>query len=278
MSEAATLVQLAEAPVLKFVSMASFAMPRWIVPSGWLEHGPFAFWLIEQLRPRLTVELGTQRGYSFACFCQAIKSMDIAGRVIAVDTWKGDEHAGHVAKIGDAMHDDLQAHIDEHYRGIGELKRMYFSEALEHVDDGTVELLHVDGRHFYEDAKEDHTSWIRKLAPSAVVLFHDTQVRTHGFGVYRYWPEVSEGRPSFEFEHGNGLGVLQHGTLEPGPLAELLSPSLGQEVRSDIRQIYARLGGGINDHYEFQRYKRRFEDRKNPLRKIANEIARPFKK
>lgn len=278
MPKGTAVIQIVGAPLQKFISMASFVMPQWIVPSGWLEHGPFAFWLIEQLRPRLTVELGTQRGYSFACFCQALKTMSIPGRVIAVDTWRGDEHAGHVDKIGDAMHRDLLAHVDLHYRGIGELKRMYFSEALHHVEDGSVELLHVDGRHFYDDAKEDHTTWIRKLAPSAVVLFHDTQVRTHGFGVYRYWPEVSQGRPSFEFKHGNGLGVLQHGDLPPGPLMDLLSPSLDERTRDEARQIYARLGGGINDHYEFQHYKQRYEDRKNPLKKIAKEIARPFKK
>ena len=225
----------------KFVSMASFMMPQRIEPSGWLEHGPFAFWLIEQLRPRLTVELGTQRGYSLACFCQALKALGIPGRAIGVDTWKGDEHAGIVDKLGDEMHRDLQAHIDEHYRGIAELKRMYFSEALEHVEDGTVDLLHVDGRHFYEDAKEDHTTWIRKLSPSAVVLFHDTQVRTHGFGVYRYWPEVSAGKPSFEFEHGNGLGVLQHGKLPDGELAEMLSINTSASIRNDIRTIHSRL-------------------------------------
>lgn len=262
----------------RFISMASFDMPHWIVPSGWLEHGPFAFWLIEQLRPRLTVELGTHRGYSLACFCQALKSSGLAGRVVGVDTWRGDVHAGHVDKEGDRMLRDLQAHIDENYRGMAELKRMYFSEALEHVEDGTVELLHVDGRHFYEDAKEDHTTWIRKLAPSAVVLFHDTQVRTHGFGVYKYWAEISAGQPSFEFVHGNGLGILQVGKLPDGPLAEMLSPTLSEQTREDVRKCYARLGGGVTDRYEYHHYKRRYLDRKNPIMKIAKELARPFNK
>lgn len=262
----------------KFISMASFEMPDWIVSSGWLEHGPFAFWLVEQLRPRLTVELGTQRGYSLSCFCQALKALEVPGKVIGVDTWRGDEHAGRVDKEGNRMLAALEAHVDKNYRGIAELKRMYFSEALEHVEDGSVDLLHVDGRHFYDDAKEDHTTWIRKLAPSAIVLFHDTQVRTHGFGVYKYWAEVSARQPSFEFEHGNGLGVLQHGKLVDGPLAEMLSPSLPGQARADIRKIYARLGGGINDHYEYGHYKQRYLDRKNPLKKIAKEIARPFYK
>jgi Methyltransferase domain len=258
--------------------MASFTQPERIVNSGWLEHGPFAFWLMEQLKPKLTVELGTERGFSFGCFCQANKEMGIGGRVIAVDTWKGDEHAGFVDKLGDKIYQELQQHVAENYAGIGELKRMYFSDALKDVADGSVNLLHVDGRHFYDDAKEDHTTWIPKLAPGAVVLFHDTQVKTHGFGVYRYWDELSRKYPSFEFEHGHGLGILQNDTLPPGPLADLLSPSLDARTRQDVKTMYARLGSGISETYEHRRFERRFNDRKHPFKKAAKELMRPFQR
>ncbi len=33
--------------------------------SAWLEHSPFAFWLIDVLRPNKLVELGTHNGFSF---------------------------------------------------------------------------------------------------------------------------------------------------------------------------------------------------------------------
>ena len=39
----------------------------------WLEHIPFAFFLVDCLRPRLLVELGVQTGNSFNAFCQAVK-------------------------------------------------------------------------------------------------------------------------------------------------------------------------------------------------------------
>jgi hypothetical protein len=259
-----------------FVSMASFTLPKRITASGWLEHGPFAFWLVEQLRPKLTVELGTWNGYSFACFCQANKELGLGGRVIGIDSWRGDEHVGKMRKAGDAMYEDVLAYTTNNYAGIGELKRMFFSEALAHVEDGTVELLHVDGRHYYEDAKEDHTTWIRKLAPAAVVLFHDTQVRHENFGVYRYWPEVSAGQPALEFEHGHGLGVLQHGKLAAGPLADLLALPADSPKRADVKSIYARLGWGINERWEHERFERRFNERKHPIKKLTKELMKPL--
>ena len=48
--------------------------------------------------------------------------------------------------------------------------RCTFAEALQHFPDGSVDLLHIDGRHFYEDVKEDYESWLPKLSDRAVVL------------------------------------------------------------------------------------------------------------
>ena len=47
------------------------APPPVITPSGWIEHGPFAAWLVEATSPDLLVELGTHWGYSFFAFCEA---------------------------------------------------------------------------------------------------------------------------------------------------------------------------------------------------------------
>lgn len=229
--------------VTDFLSTQSFRIPEWRPTSAWIEHGPFAFWLIEQLRPRLVVELGTHFGYSFAAFCEAMHSLDIDGRVVAVDTWAGDEHAGY---YGEAVFNRLRDHIESRYSALAEMKKMLFSQALLEVEDGSVELLHVDGRHYYEDVVEDYTSWLPKLADGAVVLFHDTQVRDRGFGVYRYWSELAAAHPNFEFHHGHGLGIMSCGSTKSNKLDMLLASDLPPEVRADVRFVYARLGGGIS--------------------------------
>ena len=45
-----------------WLSAASYWLPEHIVTSAWLTHAPFAFWLVDVLRPRSIVELGTHHG------------------------------------------------------------------------------------------------------------------------------------------------------------------------------------------------------------------------
>ena len=86
---------------------ASLSMvPEDLLPSAWTGHVPFAFWLVEALRPAILVELGTHNGTSFLAFCQAIKAQGVPGKAFAVDTWQGDEQAGH---YGDEVHDRLES-------------------------------------------------------------------------------------------------------------------------------------------------------------------------
>src|ERR1700760_1482815 len=42
--------------------------------AGWREHIPFAFLLIDLLRPATLVELGTYYGDSYCAFCQAVST------------------------------------------------------------------------------------------------------------------------------------------------------------------------------------------------------------
>ncbi|MBR7538681.1 hypothetical protein KC221_21010, partial [Mycobacterium tuberculosis] len=65
----------------KALSRASFwPVNNIVAESAWLEHGPFAFWLIDALRPRTFVELGTHGGFSYFAFCQAVQRLEINTR------------------------------------------------------------------------------------------------------------------------------------------------------------------------------------------------------
>src|SRR5216684_4389292 len=177
------------AAVLKAcLSPACFWAPEQLGPQpSWLEHAPFAFWLMEAMRPRTLVELGTQGGYSYFVFCQAVQRLGLETRCYAVDTWKGDEHAEY---YGEEVYEQVRVHHDRQYSAFSTLIRSTFDQALEHFSDGTVDLLHIDGRHYYEDVKHDFEMWRPKLSDRAVVLFHDTNVRERNFGVFKLWEEL----------------------------------------------------------------------------------------
>jgi hypothetical protein len=223
----------------QFVSPSSFEKPRFIPPTGWLGHAPFAFWLIENLRPKSLVELGTHHGYSYFCFCQQIVLQKIPCRCVAIDHWKGDEHAGF---YGESVFATVQK-ANGQYAGFSRLVRASFADAVVEFADRSIDLLHIDGRHRYEDVKQDFEIWRPKLSDNSVVLFHDTQVRRDDFGVYRYWPEIASQFPSFEFVHQHGLGVLGTGRNLPAPVEGLLC--LPSEQIANVRASYERLGSAL---------------------------------
>lgn len=214
---------------------AFFSPDRLSGPSAWLGHLPFASWVVRQVQPRVFVELGTQFGHSYFAFCKAVAEAGLPTRCHAVDTWQGDDHAG---RYGEAVHAVVQAHNAQRYDSFSTLLRMTFDEALAHFPDATVGLLHIDGLHSYEAVRHDFETWLPKLAPGAVVLFHDTSVRKPGFGVWQYWQELQKAYPHhLEFSHAYGLGVLQL-TGQPGvaPLPWLCAGSADRQLVLDYFQ------------------------------------------
>ena len=195
--------------------------------------------LIEALRPNLIVELGTHGGFSYFSLCQAVRFLNLQCRCYAVDTWKGDDQAGY---YGEEVLQNVENHNREHYSAFSTLIRSTFDEALSHFEEKSIDLVHIDGRHGYDDVKHDFLNWRPKLSERAVVLFHDTNVREPDFGVYRFWSEISSTFPHFEFLHGNGLGVLGVGKRAGEHLGTLFSASSNAEITTQIRSAYARLG------------------------------------
>lgn len=211
--------------------------------SAWTEHVPFAFWLVDVLRPRMIVELGTHNGVSYSAMCQAVKSLGLAASCFAVDTWKGDAHAGFYPED---VYRDFAAFHDRRYRAFSQLVRSRFDDALPHFEDGSIDLLHIDGMHTYEAVRHDYQCWLPKLSANAVVLFHDTAVREREFGVHRLWSEIAAEKLHFSFLHGHGLGVLGHGRDYPNALRILFDASEDSCLAGSIREIFGALGRSVH--------------------------------
>lgn len=211
--------------------------------SAWIQHIPFAFLVIEALRPDTFVELGSHFGDSYCAFCQAAKTLELPMRAFAIDTWEGDQHAGF---YGQEVYDQLKLVHDEPYGHFSEMKRMKFDDACSDFADGSIDLLHIDGLHTYEAVKHDFETWLPKMSERGVILFHDTVVRDRNFGVWKLWGDISRQYNSFEFHHGHGLGVLCVGRAVPQPFLDFLAQQQAQP--DNARKFFHAQGYQLSLH------------------------------
>jgi uncharacterized coiled-coil protein SlyX len=252
------------------LSQASFGVPPVFVPSAWNEHTPFALWLINALRPGVFVELGTHYGQSYFTFCQAVEAAGGRTLCYAVDTWRGDEHAGH---YGEEVWHQVASTNAERYSAFSTLVRKTFDGALGLFADGSIDLLHIDGRHFYEDVLHDFTSWLPKVSGRGVILLHDTNVHERNFGVARLWQELKGQYPHFSFLHGYGLGVLAVGREVPSELRRLTDLPSDSEAAAAVRLAYARLGAAISDRSALRDERKAAAALRGELEALRDDVA-----
>ncbi|PGS48562.1 class I SAM-dependent methyltransferase [Bacillus sp. AFS041924] len=173
--------------------------------SAWKGHAKFAYDLVQFMKPKKIVELGTHYGFSFFCFCQSVKDHKLSTECFAVDTWQGDLHSG---MYSNEVFDTVSEVIQNHYQKEAKMLRCPFDEAIQNFEEDSIDILHIDGFHTIEAVLHDYTTWLPKVAKEGIVLIHDTEVKIRDFGVYKFWDAIKQQYPSFEFTHSHGLGVL----------------------------------------------------------------------
>lgn len=196
--------------------------------SAWTGHRRFAYDWTRFQNPRTVVELGTYVGVSFFSFCQAAVDSGSGARCYAIDTWMGDAHSGYYPETVYAMFNQA---VDAYYRTTAVPLRNTFDGANALFADESIDLLHIDGFHSYEESLHDYTTWLPKLAKNGVVLLHDIAEMGKGFGVYRLWEELKV-YPHMEFHHAHGLGVVCPKGC-PEPLRKVFANA------GELRQAYA---------------------------------------
>jgi hypothetical protein len=181
--------------------------PTYTAVSSWWQHVPLAFWLIEKTKPAVVVELGTHYGVSFFAFCQAAQLFSPSTHLYAVDTWQGDTQAG---LYDEHVFETVQQHANQHYKSSTTLMRSTFEAASHQFSDASIDLLHIDGFHSLEAVQTDYNTWLSKMKPTGIILFHDIVVQSDGFGVWQFWDKLKNEFPNCTLQDDvwPGLGIL----------------------------------------------------------------------
>lgn len=208
-----------------------------VVPTAWSGHKPFLFSLMEAMRPRRYVELGTHNGASFFAACQHYKSNANYGEAIAIDLWEGDHQAG---RYDESIFEQFRQRLSFSFPKSGKFIRGYFHEAVTAFEPESIDLLHIDGLHTYRAVQDDFRTWKSRLSPDGVIIFHDTSEYQTDFAVWQLFEEVrGEATASFKFSHCHGLGVMAFGDPSRNPAIELLnhlnkSPEIVENYYSNL--------------------------------------------
>jgi len=188
--------------------------PRYEADSSWWEHVPLAHMLVEILKPKIIVELGTHYGVSLFSFCEAAEIYSTDTYIYAVDTWSGDKQAGF---YDEDVYERVSRHRNKYHKDRCQLMRTTFEDAALKFGDETIDIIHIDGLHTYEAVKADYKTWKKKLRKGGSILFHDWNVRERDFGVWKLWESIkNEGAyQCIEFPNGYGLGIATLNETKP---------------------------------------------------------------
>lgn len=179
-----------------------------ILPSAWTGHREFADWLVRELHPDVTVDLGVD--YGFSLFALAIPQIGTVYGIDSFDAWGSYESGGgHHPDNYDVVMRFKQQHG---FNNITVIKG-YFSDVVKTWNQ-PIDLLHIDGLHTHEAVSEDWCNWTPFLSNSGVVIMHDIASFE---GVRQFYNEITW--PKVYFSHSAGLGIA---TKDISMLAKIL--------------------------------------------------------
>jgi glycosyltransferase involved in cell wall biosynthesis len=215
------------------VNVLTHAIAGAFTDVDWSGLAPVLFALFSLLRPRRYVELGVETGKRFFAVCQASERLKLKTQCIGVDAWIEDP--------ADSTFNSFRTQLESRFPA-QHFIRGSFSDALDCFDDGSVDLLLIDGCHHYGVVMEDFESWMPKMSSKGTMIFHNINAYGRDFGVRRLWSELKRRYPAYSFYHGGGLGILYVGHRNNVIFMSINSLSSNGEYAALARLFFEQLG------------------------------------
>ncbi len=219
-------------------SRAMFWRPKFLCPSDWLDHVPFAFWLIDSTKPKVLVELGADRGASYFAFCQAADKLNTDTRCFAIDQWS--------LRQQDADLQQLQQYSQSQYEEFSRIIDHDYFQAPALFVDGSIDVLHLNLPDSRLDLVLLFQLWEPKLSANAVVLLHHSQQNT-STAVTALKNKLINQRRHFEFLQAHGLLVVQWQRQPSELFGRLMEIRPGDKTYEMVQNLFSRLGKACSE-------------------------------
>lgn len=215
----------------------------------WNEYVPLAFWLVDVLRPKLVVEVGSVVPTSYYALCQAVHRLDIGSKCIAIDT---------VARANRSEHVDLlRSYSSQHYFAFSSVRAGSFVDESAVFDHSVIDLLHLNLLSIEStETTFSHSieNWLNRVADGGLVLISGSGASTPDIWLQQGLSKLKRDYSVFEFTHGAGLLLVWLGKECSGPLASLFrSQEFNSKNSAAIRELFARLGQGCSDAHALRK-------------------------
>ncbi|WP_337175535.1 glycosyltransferase [Paludisphaera sp.] len=223
--------------VSAYLSEASFWSPDPACePRGRGPFDPVASWLVDAARPRQVVQLGSREPGIHLAAREAVRRLGLDAECLLIDTEGQDDSP---APFGGPALRRAGAALDRADSAVSARPSLSGPDPLAAFEDGSIDLLVAAAPEDAERIRRDFDRWSPKLSETAILAITGT-----GEGRSRAaFRDIATGRPTFEFTHGGGLGLVALGRSVPPGLAPLFEAGAVPSRRDAIRRTYARLAG-----------------------------------
>jgi len=179
---------------------------------GWYTHHPYLIDTIDEIRPKIIVEVGVWKGASSLAMAKHIKSKMYVSQLIAVDTWLGGwdhwqsdqwfEHLdmvdGRSSLFSKFMNNVLCSNVEDIIVPLP-LDSTNAAHVLQHFG-VMADLIHIDGGHDYEAVKNDIQQWWPLLRDGGVLVGDDYHTDGNWPGVKQAFDELVESKSTLSLE------------------------------------------------------------------------------
>lgn len=255
-----------------FALPSSFWQADYIRDEAAAHQLPFVFWSAEALRPSSVVTLGTGAGAATTHFalCQTIGRLALPCRSYCAIGQEGGEQVLRARDWRRQVHEWNEAH----YSAFSRILSSGPEDVAQLIGTGSVDLLNIHGESIPEGLQQAWPSLEPLLSTRAVVLVHGIDDPDSAGQVARFYSSLSVSRPSFEFTHGLGLGVISWGDERAVLMDYLVESGADHVYCAAVRNMFWRLGQGCVSAHRLEAAKEKvrwLHDRNAQLKESLSE-------